>query len=247
MSQKILLSLISVLTFYQVHSQIKSGDLIYKANARMDVFQKDIDNAPEIPAAHKHWFSQVKKGLPYLKLKLVFNQNEASYKTLDGMGSDNDINPNFAAKFAGSDGVFYTNLEENSTLHQLEYVENQWIVKREISNLNWQISNETKKIKGYICQKATATYDITHMPKGDLSVWFAKKLPFQYGPIGLAGLPGLILEVDYGYFHYHIDKMNFSKKPKMIKKPSKGELLPLEEYQKKSAKIDKKIRASYKN
>ncbi|SIT21152.1 GLPGLI family protein [Chryseobacterium gambrini] len=57
--------------------------------------------------------------------------------------------------------------------------------------LNWEILNETKKIKGFQCQLAKTVTDT-----GDTYfAWFTKEIPFQEGPFRFKGLSGLILEV----------------------------------------------------
>lgn len=59
-----------------------------------------------------------------------------------------------------------------------------------LPSMDWVITDEKKTIAGYICQKATTTFQCR-----DYEAWFTKEIPLAYGPWKLHGLPGIILEV----------------------------------------------------
>lgn len=55
---------------------------------------------------------------------------------------------------------------------------------------NWEISDDTLTIVGYLCQKATCQF------RGrNYTAWFATDIPISNGPWKFGGLPGLILKV----------------------------------------------------
>lgn len=53
----------------------------------------------------------------------------------------------------------------------------------------WTITDETKKVGGYSCKKATS-----HINGRNWIAWFTNELPYEGGPRHLTGLPGVILE-----------------------------------------------------
>jgi GLPGLI family protein len=62
-------------------------------------------------------------------------------------------------------------------------------VEEKIPVIEWNITQETKEIKGLQCQKATGDF------KGrSYEAWFCSQLPYNNGPWKLGGLPGLIIE-----------------------------------------------------
>ncbi|ALU73908.1 GLPGLI family protein [Tenacibaculum dicentrarchi] len=97
-----------------------------------------------------------------------------------------------------------------------------------ISNeqLNWQLKNETKKIGNYLCYKAIAIEKKMYrgkMKEYPVIAWYCPEISSSFGPIGVAGLPGLILEVNKGNIKYRATKINLNPKKNIkITKLTKG-------------------------
>ena len=53
----------------------------------------------------------------------------------------------------------------------------------------WQLTDSTKELLGYTCQKAECNFRGRHW-----TAWFSPDIPFSDGPWKFGGLPGLILE-----------------------------------------------------
>lgn len=64
---------------------------------------------------------------------------------------------------------------------------------------DWKLTQELKKINGFVCYKATRMPDQDSDEEIDKSfpiiAWYTKEIPLPYGPFAYGGLPGLILEL----------------------------------------------------
>lgn len=81
--------------------------------------------------------------------------------------------------------------------------------KEEIPKIKWDLGNETKKIGGFDCKKATANF------RGrDYVCWYTEEIPLPYGPWKLQGLPGIILEATSkdAYFEINFKKIKYPEK-----------------------------------
>jgi len=97
----------------------------------------------------------------------------------------------------------------------------------------WQISQETKKIAGYICYKATSSAPTNNNTENHITAWFTPQIPVGFGPKDFNGLPGLILELETDFMTYKAAKLIINPTEKvLVEKPSKGEKVTLKEFNK---------------
>jgi len=75
-----------------------------------------------------------------------------------------------------------------------------------INLFNWKITNDTKTISGYNCQKATTTF-----AGRDYVAWFTNEIPMPDGPYKFNGLPGLIVKINDTKNHYEYKLTRFKK------------------------------------
>lgn len=127
-------------------------------------------------------------------------------------------------------GVYYTDLKSRIKIKQIELGE-KFNVSIPFEEYKWEISSESKMINGFKCYKATSHKETYIKWKNKLSitnpeVWFSPEIPFSYGPFGLIGLPGLVLEATLnGKVYYHATKIDLDYKEisrSKLEMPTKG-------------------------
>lgn len=76
-------------------------------------------------------------------------------------------------------------------------------------NIQWQLSEEKRRIGNFIVQKATCLYGGRKW-----NAWFTNEIPLPFGPYVFYGLPGLILEIadeDKDYIFSFVQNKNFEE------------------------------------
>lgn len=83
-----------------------------------------------------------------------------------------------------------------------------FIYEDSLSVIGWNISDSSKNVLGYSCQRATCTF------RGrQYEAWFTLDIPVSDGPWKFSGLPGLIMEISdvgsqYSFAIVGIEKVN---------------------------------------
>ena len=96
----------------------------------------------------------------------------------------------------------------------------------------WTLHNESKKIDGYNCYKATKHHV---QPNSEIEftieAWYTPEIPVPYGPAGYGGLPGLILQMERSHVIFVADKVTLNPKGgiKPIKEVEPGRIITNEE------------------
>lgn len=134
---------------------------------------------------------QMKKYIEAVKYRLEVVNHASLFETIKKL------------ELAGSTNYAQKALEKTSSyVDSIQFIEQResfntlFLIIEPPKQFNWKLINETKTILGYTCYKAT------HNREGGnpviVTAWYCPEIPYQFGPKGYAGLPGLILEIVLG-------------------------------------------------
>lgn len=172
MKKKLLFLLFSVFNLCVINAQNLQGRVSYKF-VMNTYFDKEKSMSPKIEIRDLHFNNDVS----------VFN-NFAFADTaifdvqVAGMTNKTKAKKIFIKKTNSSGKIFFQNRDMIAS-----YVE------ENISDIDWQLHEESKQLGSFLCKKATCKF------RGrEWTVWYAPQIPVNHGPWKLQGLPGLILE-----------------------------------------------------
>lgn len=86
--------------------------------------------------------------------------------------------------------VIYKDFSSDSLKIRKIVLKEPYTSAEQIPEMNWNITNTTKKIGSFTAKLAT-----TNFRGRNYSAWFTEEIPYSDGPWKFSGLPGLILEV----------------------------------------------------
>ena len=181
------------------------------------------------------------------------NNNEA-FRLLKSVDNDSE---NFTYSLNFSDGIteFKVNempSDEMSILTQMrlkgisnlyaDYVKDTLYFKNslginsyhisKISDIKWNLTDESKLISDKLCFKATTEFvmkRVTGEKKILITAWYCPEIPISYGPYNFGGLPGLILELIHGKFSFVVSKIELGKKVD-VNLPNFKRIMSFDEY-----------------
>lgn len=146
----------------------------------------------------------------YKKGELVASDKESFYisKDTDSIPPilEKEISSDFIiTEMEGSEDSYDYSTKLPSTYNPVTYFNKSWkhfiflenklyangeiFIESNLPNIDWKITDETKRILGFECKKATGVYKCRQY-----TVWFTKDINLKIGPWHLNGLPGAILE-----------------------------------------------------
>lgn len=201
------------------YAQKNSGIISYKVYNVSNEENKDADV--------NDFIKKPNEDLLKLEFELSFNAQESLFIVKDALEIDgNSYFRNMALALAGaSNRIWYTNFEKLTM--QYNFMNKLFLVEKNKNSTEWQLSNETKKIGDYLCYKAKCTLPnigSKGLVEKNVEVWYAKDIPIPLGPVGLVGLPGLILEANFFKVSYFASNVKIKKgKHINIIIPEKGE------------------------
>lgn len=214
-----------------LNSQNKfQGKVIYKASMEKPNFSKtENDSTKSIEV--KEMVALMLKNMKDVELILHFTSSESLFEPIAEMKSESNKTINLTATLAGK-GKFYTNTTNKEILYQRDFMGDLFLIQ--YMPKQWKLTQEIKQIGAYVCYKAT-TIKTIESPKGMyeriITAWYTPQISVNFGPQEFNGLPGIILELDYGKIIYSAIKIELNPTEQIIiKKPIKGKKKTEKEY-----------------
>jgi GLPGLI family protein len=223
-----------------------TGRAYYKSTSQFSIKMDSTKMAPEQIAQIQ---ASLKKQMEQNYI-LSFNQTESTWKKEESLGGGPATASAGGAVFmvatSGEGSTLYKNIADQSFLEEQDMMGKSYLVKDMLEPVEWELSNETKKVGNYTVQKASYTriVDSKRFSTGmtemenvkdtlQVTVWFTPEIPVAHGPENFFGLPGLILEVQNQGRTLICEKieLNPSADPVVIERPSKGKEITQAEFQ----------------
>jgi GLPGLI family protein len=223
-----------------------TGRAYYKSSSNFSIKMDSTRVAPEQMAQIQ---ASLKKQMEQNYI-LSFNQTESTWKKEESLGGGPATASAGGAVFmvatSGEGSTLYKNIADQSFLEEQDMMGKAYLVKDMLEPVEWELSEETKKVGNYTVQKASYTriVDSKRFSTGmtemenvkdtlQVTVWFTPEIPVAHGPENFFGLPGLILEVQNQGRTLICEKieLNPSADPVVIERPSKGKEITQAEFQ----------------
>lgn len=206
----------------QLFSQNKSGEIIYNVYLGFD---EGFSNAENL----KDFYEKAQSGVKNITFSLLFN-NENSLFQMNDIINNEEIN--YAKAFIDATTAYYVNINTNNNTKQINNHLGKYLINYS-EKTEWKLENEYKMIGTYLCYKATSELKVKNR-KGDFKypiiAWYCPTIPFNFGPKGYCGLPGLILELQERNTTYGAVKIDLSKNTITIDKLNDGKIVTQEEF-----------------
>ena len=125
-----------------------------------------------------------------------------------------------------TNNTIYKDSKQNLFRKEYTKLNSNFSIKDELPIFDWNITDETTNILGYLCKKA-----VSKKEKVIIVAWFCDEIPINTGPDRFWGLPGLIMKVEIGKFStITIDKLKLVKEELVIEEPiNKEKFITLKE------------------
>lgn len=217
-------------TSFICFSQSK-GRIVYRVVSQKLTYDKDNDTGSR--QAFVNLMNEMSKIRDSIALYLDFEDQESIFYVdrNTNIGLSNNTGYQSVIK---SFNLYYRN-NNSKVLTEKIISDNTYLVNSKTYDIEWDITNEKKRIGDYICFKATTNVLAHKLTKGiykkHIEAWFCPDISISLGPKNYGGLPGLIIELKDEKLTYYVKAINL--KPDfqiMIDRPSKGKLISKEDY-----------------
>ena len=139
-----------------------------------------------------------------LAFELHFTSTEAVWQLVEDAMAASELHGGaygMAKSRAGGNIVHYVNTTEGRRLYETKFGQSGGVVHvtTPYDKFTWKLTGRSKRIGKYLCREAKVKFTEGNRNGKPIDrsyiAWFTPQLPYPYGPAGIDGLPGLILEL----------------------------------------------------
>lgn len=181
----------------------QSGRVIYKLISTAEAHATLDEAAEGLPMGQQEGFKTAIKGMeaeyPQMRFELLYTPEHAQYRLIPYLPQGDQLGHILAKARTGGNRVYYRNTQKRENIMQVEQTGQRINVQMPYEAYEWSVTEEERRIGQYACKKATTVVD--YYDKGrerqiyyEIEAWFTPEIPLPYGPKGMDGLPGLVLE-----------------------------------------------------
>lgn len=224
--------LFSLLNNNLINAQKKSGKLIYSVKIKPETYF-DMSLLPS--DVHK-FQKEVDAIIPSLTFSLEFNNSNSLFYMNPFLGLEKeDLATQIAILTVRGSNVYYADLKKKRLLEQTNFLGEKFLVVMVADSMGWELKNEQKYIKDYLCYKAELVREKLGKYSGDNQhikyvAWFCPELTFNFGPFESFGLPGLVLEYAVGGLTFEAAEIKLDGNDRQLKELKDGKLITKKEF-----------------
>ncbi len=250
---KIWFTSLALMAISSLCAQQKEGTVLYEKKQNL---HKNLPN------------EQMKAFIPEFRTSshmLLFSDSISVYRLIPEVeapdpfagGAGGGVTVRFSGGADGGD--LYKNFSQQKGLQSTELAGKLFLIVDTLNPQPWKLTEETKKILGYTCYKATRKSTAPRMMMRTMSMggpnseetvksnspapapkeietvaWYTNDILTPAGPENYGLLPGLILEIDVdnGTTVFKATEVKASLNKKELKEPTKGKIIGRKEFQK---------------
>lgn len=128
--------------------------------------------------------------------ELIVDKEESLWSQIDRVDNEQKSNEVSVMVLLDPLGDLYKNTMEGTLVEEVNVLNKNYLLAKELDEIEWEITRESKDILGFKVQKATGKLKDKSKNKSSFVAWYAPSLNFKNGPARYWGLPGLILEIE---------------------------------------------------
>ncbi|WP_372800547.1 GLPGLI family protein [Lutibacter sp.] len=263
-------SFILLLVAVNLKAQEFQGKATYQTKSSINI---DLESSG-IPADRIKMIKERMKNQLEKTFVLTFDKSASIYKEEQKLDQASGARGGmrFMMLGGGASGDYYKNSQTKTSAKENEFSGKNFLIKDQLKTYDWKLEQETKMIGQNLCFKATTVIEIParreirfgrrnasdqdkeeneeapKMEQAIVTAWYAMDIPVSHGPGDFWGLPGLILEINYGNTNILCTKIVINPKEKIeISEPTKGKEVSQKEYDEIIAQKMKEMQERFRN